>query len=616
MELPKKICSFGIFDINLNLELSQKEASEHNFNINKYNYIEDLKNIFYPRNNSINDNEFNFDILNHISLTSDNNLINSLLFINKANKYKSFVEFIMFNQLKFSKKTKFIHELIKYVLDKNYFYIIENKICDIPSSIKFIIKIFKDNSNEILHIKKFELFEMNDIEINVNEIDNKIINKNILNSELKKNIFKEINYNYSKTDFFIIDLEAINNILNIYNYNSFDYYVDFIFFLNQIIEQNKSIKIITIISKNIFDNIQLSNNLANFKDIIDLSDIIFSFKDTLNYFFKEINSKQDEIKNSIIYSKNKNKNKNKNNKVSGKLNMNKNDNFKKDLILDDLEKIRKNIPRISILFNEFNYISIYIQSGSNMKLDYIEIFFLKNNNNNTRLGNKYFYYFIGGFLSRFLYNKSFKLSCFAGQLLINKIIKLNSFKFINVDDYNIIVPKRKKILNLKLKSKENSFEFNFQDNKFNNNNSFYNYNFKDYLNNNVKQLRKLKLANSIILKENNSEKFIKLKKNNLFYKTSNFKKNNSMINIKEKDKIRENKNRILSMISIGSTSNIHYDKKYNLKKSISKNINNINNFNPIKKKKKYKISLFKYRNKDNIFNNKFFSSGYLVNDNK
>ena len=89
-----------------------------------------------------------------------------------------------------------------------------------------------------------------------------------------------------------------------------------------------------------------------------------------------------------------------------------------------------------------------------------------------------------------------------------------------------------------------------------------------------------------------------------------------MINIKEKDKIRENKNRILSMISIGSTSNIHYDKKYNLKKSISKNINNINNFNPIKKKKKYKISLFKYRNKDNIFNNKFFSSGYLVNDNK
>ena len=44
-------------------------------------------------------------------------------------------------------------------------------------------------------------------------------------------------------------------------------------------------------------------------------------------------------------------------------------------------------------------------------------------------------YFIGGFLSRFLYNKSFKLSCFAGQLLINKIIKLNSFKFINVDDY-------------------------------------------------------------------------------------------------------------------------------------------------------------------------------------
>ena len=180
MELPKKICSFGIFDINLNLELSQKEASESNFNINKFNYIEDLKNLFYSKNSSINNNEFNFDILNHISLTSDNNLINSLLFINKSNKYKSFVEFIMFNQLSFSKKTKFIYELIKYVLDKNYFYIIENKICDILSSIKFIIKIFQDNSNEILYIKKFQLFEMNDIEVNANKIDNKDINQNFL----------------------------------------------------------------------------------------------------------------------------------------------------------------------------------------------------------------------------------------------------------------------------------------------------------------------------------------------------------------------------------------------------------------------------------------------------
>ena len=601
MELPKKICSFGIFDINLNLELSQKEANEYNFNINKYTYIEDLKNIFYPGNYSINDNEFNFDILNHISLTSDNNLINSLLFINKSNKYKSFVEFIMLNQLKFSKKTKFIYELIKYVLDKNYFYIIENKICDISSSIKFIIKIFKDNSNEILHIKKFQLFEMNDIEINANEIDNKIINTNILNSKLKKNIFKEINYNYSKSDYFIIDLDTIKNILNISNYNSFDYYADLIFFLNKIIKQNKNIKIITIISKNIFDNIKLSNNLVNYKDIIDLSDIIISFKDTLNFFFKENNSKQDELKKSIIFSKEKNKN----NKTNGKLNLNKNDNLTKDLILDDKGKIRKYIPRISILFNEFNYISIYIQSGSNMKLDYIEIFFLKNNNYNTKLGYKYYYFFIGGFLSRFLYNKSFKISCSAGQLLINKIIKLNSFKFINVDDYNIIVPNRKKILNLKLKLKENSFELNSHDNKFNSYISFYDNDFKDYLNNNINRLRKLKLANSIILKESNSEKFIKLKKNNLSYKTSNFKKNNSMINIKEKDKIRGNKNRILPMISIGSTSNIHYDKKYSLKKNISNNINNINNANPIKNKKKYNI---KYRNEDNIFNNNFYNS--------
>jgi len=572
MELPKKICSFGIFDINLNLELSQKEASEYNFNINKFNSVEDLKDLYYSNNSSVNNNELNFDILNHISLTSDNNLINSLLFINKSNKYKSFVEFIMFNQLNFSKKTKFIYELIKYVLDKNYFYIIENKICDILSSIKFIIKIFQDNSNEILYIKKFQLFEMNDIEVNANKIYNKNINKNF---------FKEINYNYSKSDYFIIDLDVVNNIFIISNYNSFDYYIDLILFLNKIVEQNKNIKIITIISKNIFDNINLPNNLDNYKDIIDLSDIILSFKDNLNYFFKEYNSKQAELKKNILNSKEKNKN----NKTSEKLTLNKNDIFMKDLILDDKGKIRKYIPRISILFNEFNYISIYIQSGSNMKLDYIEIYFLKNNNYITKLGNKYYYYFIGGFLSRFLYNKSFKLSCSAGQLLLNKIIKLNSVKFISVDDYNVIVPNRKTILNLKLK--ENNLDFNYKEYKFSNNNSFYDNNFKDFQNNNNIQLKKLKLlSNSIILKESNSEKFIKLKKNNLSYKTTNFKKNNSLINIKDKDKIRENKNRILPRISICSKSNINYNKKLFLKKNNSNNINNTNFINLIKRNKK------------------------------
>jgi len=279
----------------------------------------------------------------------------------------------------------------------------------------------------------------------------------------------------------------------------------------------------------------LPNNLVNYKDIIDLSHIIFSFKDNLNYFFKEYNSKQNELQKDIIYSKEKNKN----NKTFEKLSLNKNDIFAKDLILDDKGKIRKYLPRISILFNEFNYISIYIQSGSNMKLDYIEIYFLKNNNYNTCLGNKYYYFFIGGFLSRFLYNKSFNLSCSAGQLLLNKIIKINSFKFINVDDYNIIVPKRKKIINLKLKSKENSLDFNYQEYKFNDTNSFYDNNFKDGQNNNITKLKKL-LSNSIILKESNSEKFIKLKKNNLIFKTSNFKKNNSMINIVVFSKIFKN----------------------------------------------------------------------------
>ena len=50
-----------------------------------------------------------------------------------------------------------------------------------------------------------------------------------------------------------------------------------------------------------------------------------------------------------MYSKGKNKN----NKTSEKLNINKNDNFTKDLIFNDKGKIIKYIPKISTIFNEF-----------------------------------------------------------------------------------------------------------------------------------------------------------------------------------------------------------------------------------------------------------------------
>ena len=168
MENPKKICSLGILDIILKLELTQKEAIKNNFNFNKCNSVDYLLS-FLDNKINLKDNQSYRNFLDNISLTSYNNLINTLLFINRAYKNKSFIEFIMPNKIKFNDNENNIFNLIKYILNRNYFFIIENKIIDIPLSIKFLIKISSDDSKEIIFTKELQLFEKIDINNNIED---------------------------------------------------------------------------------------------------------------------------------------------------------------------------------------------------------------------------------------------------------------------------------------------------------------------------------------------------------------------------------------------------------------------------------------------------------------
>jgi hypothetical protein len=202
----KKLCSIGILDININLILSKNKAKNLNFNIDSYNTIEDLKNLF-----QIEDSQ-NSNYLDFITLSSDNYLINTLLYINRCSTTKTFIEFIMFNQLLYDDNTKFIKKIIEDVLAKNYFFIVESTIMDIPSKIKFIIKIIDDKNNDIISCKQFELFVKNEMDIKVEE-DNDDNNKN----KFQELFLDKINYNFNLSDYFILDLKEIKNIFVHYN---------------------------------------------------------------------------------------------------------------------------------------------------------------------------------------------------------------------------------------------------------------------------------------------------------------------------------------------------------------------------------------------------------------
>ena len=484
--IPKKLCSIGILDININLVLRKTESEYNNFNINDYNTVEDLENLFFPKeeeNNAKIDsnkndknetdlNKININYFDYITLSSDNNLINTLLYINRAYKTKTFIEFIILNKMEFSYSTKFVKKFLQKIFDKNYFFIIENKILDIPSKIKFTIKILNDDNDEIISSKSFELFEINEIDFDQKEMEMDLLNDEENKNDIKYNnilTLEKINYNFENANYFLLDMNIINELKLPNN-------KDISLFIYEIIKKYPNIKIILIINKNI-NNFEQNDLMFN-KQLIELSDIIFGFQSHLNNFFNLYNS---TIKSNIreikydyynIYNNNEN-NKNKTQTIAIKKPR------KNDLIADDKDKCRKNIPRITIIFEEFKYVTIYIQKDIHMCVDYIETFILRTKNikNENKIEylnsnqNKMAHIFIAGFLSRIIHNKSLRVCVCAGDLLIKKTIKIfmkNIDYISNINDFNILVPSKKKSSKAKLNEKilKESYNLFLKENRF------------------------------------------------------------------------------------------------------------------------------------------------------
>ena len=468
----KKLCSIGLLNIKLNLTLRQSFAENNNFNIDEYNSIEDLEKLFYPKIdlNADESNNNSIDYINYISLSSDDNLLNTLLFINRAYKTKTFIEFLIPNEIKFNKNNYFLKSFINEILYRNYFFVVENNIINETSKIKLIIKILKDNNDEIISKKEFNLIEERD----KNEND-------IFNNEYFETY--KLNYDFNKNEYFFIDIDSIK-LLKWKTYNDL-----YLFILNII--KNIKIKIILSINK---DSLICNNNKINRdketiydildinKNIIECSDIIFCFKNSINNFLREysiknrtkiikINGSTQYRVRSSTYNRHSNNFK-QNSELFVKNNI-------EDLIRYDNNKFRKQIPRLSLILDDFDYLTLYNQEfdeSSSIEISiepYNEIFcfsllnknhtnkeFRENINFLSNNSDKCFHIFIAGFLSRFINNidlsgnvNSYEECFIAGNLLLKNYLILlkNNIDYItDVDEYNVVVPKIKKCLKERL----------------------------------------------------------------------------------------------------------------------------------------------------------------------
>ena len=445
---------------NINLFLYESQMMDIDLKLDSYNSIDDLQNLFEKlnstlisqKNKNMNEKEeeksfhyFNYE--NIIKLDSDNCLINSLLYINKAYKNKTFIEFIIPDKIEFNDKNIFLKNFLDEIVTKNYLFIVESdKIKNNFSKVNFVIKIVDDIYDKIKLTKKFEIIGNSGISFE------KSVYSSEDNEDFEKLFLNQFNYNFNRIDYFLIDLKQIRKILmkeeNIHT------------FLLKIIKAFPKLKIILIIDENIIKENSSKEEIIYIKKYLELCDIIFSFKNNIDNFLRFYYS---SIKREIT-DKNPSK-------IFFWLN---NNNFNLnniDLIIKDYNKFRKNIPRISIILDEFNLVHIYEQDIINKNISFNKFYRLSitqdeitEEKNNYMISNadKLYHIFIGGFLSRFLYNKLYDICFEAGNLLLKKALKILSKNEMDIehDLFNVKVKNNGYKIIEKMKNdikKENNF---------------------------------------------------------------------------------------------------------------------------------------------------------------
>ena len=450
-----KLVSFAEIDLTLTLSLNSSEAKKLSISTDlfEFNTMKDLENFFINKSQqSQTDNDIP-NILDLIKLTSDNYIINSCLFINKACKEKAFIELLSLNSFIFSEEESFFNFIFKFVCEQNFLFLIDSKLnCDFNTTpkVKFIIRITNSESPHVTQ-KEF-VFKSN--------------NSKERREERTEPTFTNVKYKFENVNFLLFDLNFyINNIACSKTTRDEAFYVeklqaivDFFIFLSK-----KSPKLKKIL---IFPQMN-SKNLSSFHadtiflyiSLLSMSELFFINEET-NMLLVEILSNTGTVRN--VHNKNieidlfKHLNKS---MSSSRLGVFFN-NFKKSTFIEQEPNTSLIMAHSDFLFDIFSNVDSNQSSTSNYRLKYDLILEYEN----VIEENKKFLesVFLGGLLSRYFLSKSLKTCFLAGNHSVKRVLELLRLKIeLPLDpNYYLIIIKKKQVSN-----KNNKNDMNPSSNK-------------------------------------------------------------------------------------------------------------------------------------------------------
>lgn len=420
-----KITAIGPIDFTFNFTVRKSQASQLRVDLKAIKELSDLRLLFFDDNEKTNLN----NNVKNVSVSTENNYINSLLFSNRSAIQKHYIEMISFGELKYSKKNQFIKNVINIVLNKNNLFLLESSLICVKPKMKFIIKILEDQNNSVIYTKSINLIES--------------ASKSDLTTGM--NYYQSLNYKFDSdflyTDFFeIIKIKQTN-------------YGEVSLFFSLVMHNFPKIRIITSFLggsvSSALSDISLMNTI---KEIIEYSDVIICEKEEMEKFYKKYNS---------FYGKfNDDDDEEDNIEIS-------------DSIFNDKKKKRTMINRTIVSLDKFNTVNVVIQESYTMMIEKNVTYDIEKEIKDTKVvKNNYDFFrhiFVGGFLSRLFIGKCIKTCCVAGSLITKKMIDVFRYNIDFITDisfYQVVVPKPKKskdidrqmqLLRLQQKQREEGF---------------------------------------------------------------------------------------------------------------------------------------------------------------
>lgn len=420
-------------------------------------------------------------LIERVNLNTNSSLINTLLYINKTNKKKTFIEYTSYNSFNLNEDQKQFRELITKITELKYIFINELNIS--PTKSNTSLTIYKDGSilkelafgikedpqdqdpkeeedQEKEKAEKPQEEENKDKKEGAEGKDSNEIKKEDLKSspdehEEKKDYSdfpEKLKVNFNDYDYVAIDLnEIIKSSITLDEVNVLLQY------LQSFYPSIKSIVIYPNIVANLssisLDNVEMITNLLALTDIF-----IFEKKDAVTLF-------------NLIKTLNDPNFKQEKGKISPRQ--------LQDLFTSAFKSKKTKATRTGIFLDDFNKVIIVESNGkcsdansTSMNYEYELNLHPKVNHTNRRLIDEYKKHlalngqflksvFFGGFLSRFLNFNGHVPSVLAGSEIVKRILELYKLELEFPNDpqfYNVVIKKSKaNDGNLKERQKESNF---------------------------------------------------------------------------------------------------------------------------------------------------------------